>query len=256
MGDKEKKMKDKDKKKHKHCGCGDSHCDCGDDCDCTPEDNCGCQKCNNPDHDDHDCGCKHEHCHCGDDCDCDDEDNCGCGCNHHKQPTEEDIRKVFIELQNALVLSERELQKAKTEAMDNQRIAISYKKDLDRYKERNANIQEEAVNNAVESVAIKIVPILDQFETALKVAQSSADTKGFELIYSGLKRIVEDLGVAEINSLGAEFDADFHNAVSKVGVSDPAKDGKVTAVYQKGYYLTKTNKIIRYAMVEIGEYQK
>ena len=140
--------------------------------------------------------------------------------------------------------------------MDNQRIAVTYKKDLERYKERNANIQEEAQNNAVETVANELIPIIDQFETALKATQQTPERKGFEMIYASLKKSVTDLGIAEIDALGKTFDTNYHNAVSKTGVSDKKKDGVVTAVYQKGYYLIKTNKVIRYAMVEIGEYVK
>ncbi len=272
MGDKEKKFKEKDKKR-KDCGCGNPNCDCGDDCDCTKEDNCGCNCCDNSKH--KDCGCEHHNCNCGNDCDCTAEDNCGCNCEHdcdcdddcncgkqkkgchcNEQPSAEEYKKLFSELQYALIEGEKQLQKARNEAMDNQRIAVSYKKDLERYKERNANIQEEAENNAVENVAVKLVPIIDQFETALKSTADTAERKGFEMIYAGLKRAITDLGVQEIEALGTAFDSNYHNAVNKATTTDKTKDGKVTAVYQKGYYLTKTNKIIRYAMVEVGEYVK
>lgn len=287
MGDKEKKFS-----KNKDCGCGSPKCDCGDNCNCTPEDNCGCNCCNNPQ--DKDCGCGHKDCHCGDNCNCTTEHNCGCDCNHeehecncgddchchnggecncnhddchchdedhehchcHHEPSKEDYQKLFAELQYALIEGEKQLQKARNEATDNARIAASYKKDLERYKERNANIETDAQNSAVENVAAKLVPVLDQFETALAATANTAERKGFEMIYAGLKRAVTDLGVAEIDALNQEFDSNYHNAVNRAATKDKTKDGKVTAVYQKGYYLTKTNKIIRYAMVEIGEYVK
>ena len=262
MGDKEKKFS-----KHKDCGCGNPNCDCGDNCTCTPEDNCGCNCCNNPQ--DTACGCGHKDCHCGDNCDCTTEHNCGCDCNHeehgshcgdhchcHHEPSKEDYQKLFAELQYALIEGEKQLQKARNEATDNARIAASYKKDLERYKERNANIETDAQNNAVENVAAKLVPVLDQFESALAATEDTPERKGFEMIYAGLKRAVTDLGVAEIDALNQDFDSNYHNAVNKSATKDKSKDGKVTAVYQKGYYLTKTNKIIRYAMVEIGEYVK
>lgn len=273
---KHKKVFEKDDDDKADCGCGNSNCNCGDHCTCTPEDNCGCNCCNNPA--DKDCGCGHKDCHCGDNCDCTTEHNCGCDCNHeehcecgddcnchgedHKhchcnhETSQEEYQKLFTELQLALIEGEKQLQKARNEAMDNQRIAVSYKKDLERYKERNANIETDAQNNAVENVATKLVPILDQFETALSATANTAERKGFEMIYAGLKRAVADLGIAEINALGQNFDSNYHNAVNKTATKDKSKDGKVIAVYQKGYYLTKTNKIIRYAMVEIGEYVK
>ena len=245
---KHKKVFEKDDDDKADCGCGHKDCHCGDNCDCTTEHNCGC-----------DCNHEENGCHCGDDCHCHDDGECNCNhddCHCHNEPSQEEYQKLFTELQLALIEGEKQLQKAHNEAMENQRIAVSYKKDLERYKERNANIETDAQNNAVENVAAKLVPILDQFETALSATADTAERKGFEMIYAGLKRAVADLGVAEISALGQDFDSNYHNAVNKTAIKDKSKDGKVTAVYQKGYYLTKTNKIIRYAMVEIGEYVK
>ena len=244
---------DDDKKKHKKdCGCGHKECDCGDNCTCTAEDNCGCD-CNGD-----------KKCDCGDNCTCTEEDNCGCGCNGeehchcgcHEELTAEQYKQLFAEFQYALAECEKALTKAQTESADNLRIATTYKKDLERYKERNANIQKEAINNAVEDVAVKIIPILDQFEQALNATSTSIERKGFEMIYTSLQKAVTQLGVAEIDALNKPFDSNYHNAVGKCQVKDKKQDGLVTTVYQKGYYITKTNKVIRYAMVEVGEYIK
>lgn len=244
-------VENKDKKKD--CGCGDPNCTCGDDCHCTPEDNCGCH-CGEHTN----CGCGDENCTSGDDCDCQDDahqkhkEHCHC----KDKPTDDEIKEMFAQLQYALMQADKELQKAKNDAMDNQRIAVSYKKDLERYKERNANIETDAKNNATEAIANELVPIVDQFETALASTQDSAERKGFEMIYSGLKKAVENLGIAEIDAKNKPFDSNYHNAVNRARVKDKKLDGVVTNVYQKGYYLKNTNKVIRYAMVEIGEYIK
>ena len=282
-----KKVFEKDDDDKTDCGCGNKDCNCGDNCNCTPEHNCGCN-CGDTHKDD--CGCNHNQCGCGDDCKCTTEDSCNCNhsyhechcgenedggehcncegdcnceannqhnhCHCHNKPAEEEYQKLFTELQYALVEGEKQLQKARNEALDNQRIAVSYKKDLERYKERNANIEVDAKNNAVENVASKLIPILDQFEAALDNTEDTPERKGFEMIYADLKRVVVDLGIAEIEALDKEFDSNYHNAVNKSATKDKNKDGCVTAVYQKGYYILATNKIIRYAMVEVGEYVK
>lgn len=275
---------EENKDNKKDCGCGDPNCNCGDDCHCTPEDNCGCH-CGEKT----DCGCDDPNCNCGDDCQCTPEDNCGCHCGEHTdcgcddesctcgddcdcdgdahqkhkghchckdKPTDDEIKEMFAQMQYALMQADKELQKAKNDAMDNQRIAVSYKKDLERYKERNANIETDAKNNATEAIAKELVPIVDQFETALSSTKDSAERKGFEMIYSGLKKAVENLGIAEIDAKNKPFDSNYHNAVNRAKVKDKKLDGVVTNVYQKGYYLKNTNKVIRYAMVEIGEYIK
>ena len=222
-------MSEKEKhKKHKDC-------ECGDDC-----------KCHEKNHE-HDCGChgdSKDDCTCGEHCDCE------------KGMTAEEVQRVFNELQNAIIEADKEIKKTREEMLNNQRIAVSYKKDLERYKERNKNIEEEAKNNATENVAMQIIPIIDQFERALAVPQSDDIKKGYNMIYSSLSKMVENLGISEIKALGEDFDSNYHSAVSKVETKDKNKNGKVTTVYQKGYKLNSNNKIIRYAMVEVSEYTK
>ena len=213
-----------DKKK-----CNDENCECG----CKNGEECKC------DHEhDHDCDCSHEH----------------CDCNH--EPTAEDYQRAFDQFEQALIKVDADLKKAKQDAEENQRIAVAYKKDLERFKERNKNIEIDAKNSAIENVAMQIIPVIDQFEQALGVTKDSNEKKGFEMIYLHLTRIVQGLGITEINALGQPFDSNLHSAVSKTKVKKKEKDGIVTAVYQKGYKLNYNDKIIRYATVEVGEYTK
>ena len=218
----------KEKHKKENCKCEDENCKCG----CQDGAECNC------DHEHEHCECEHDH----------------CDCNH--QPTIEDYQKAFDQFEQALIKVDAELKKAKEDAAENQRIAISYKKDLERYKERNKNIEIDSKNSAIENVAMQIIPVVDQFEQALKATQESSEKKGFEMIYEHLKRIVQGLGITEINALGQPFDSNLHSAVSKVKVKKKEQDGIVTAVYQKGYKLNYNDKIIRYATVEVGEYTK
>ena len=228
----------KEEKKKKDCGCGDPNCTCGNDCECKGGDkkcNCKCHG-HKHEHNEHECHCHDEH----------------CDCNH--QPTIEDYQKAFDKFEQTLIQVDKELTKAKQEAEDNQRIAISYRKDLERFKERNKNIEQEAKQNAVEAVATELIPILDQFEMALAGGGDENTKKGYQMIYASLKKAVSNLGITEINALGEVFDSNYHSAVSKSPTADKSKDGVVIAVYQKGYKLN--DKVIRYAQVEIGEYTK
>ena len=225
-----------EKKKKKDCGCGDPNCTCGDNCECKGGDKkCNC-KCHDHEHGEHNCHCHDEH----------------CDCNH--EPTIEDYQKAFDQFEQTLIQVDKELTKAKQEAEDNQRIAISFRKDLERYKERNKNIEIEAKQNAIEAVAVELIPILDQFEMAFAGGGDENTKRGYQMIYSGLKKAVANLGITEIDAFGKPFDSNYHSAISKAQVEDKSKDGIVIAVYQKGYKLN--DKVIRYAQVEIGEYTK
>ena len=216
---------------NKNCGCLDGdECTCGDNCDCGNECDCGC----------------HDHCDCGD-------DHCDCGCNNEVDP--KDIFKqyeiAFKQLEDALIKADKELEETKKIAESNERLAITYKKDLERFKERTIADQENMMINAVANIADKLIPILDNFEQALKVTGDPSVMKGFEMIEGMLKNAVKSLGIEEIDALGQEFNPELHNAVGKKKTKDSDKANKISAVYQKGYKMADSSKVIRHSMVEI-----
>lgn len=239
------------------CTCGDN-CDCGDNCTCgchNHEKNCGCldgEECTCGDN----CDCGHNHCDCGDDCHCH-EDECDCGCGHeHEHLSKDELLQryeiAFNQFEQALIKVDKELQETKKKADENERLAISFKKDLERYKERTKEQEETLKINAIENVADKLIPILDNFEQALKVTGDPKVLKGFVMIEGMLKNAVNSLGIEEIDTFDEEFNPNFHNAVSKVRTKDKKKDNKIASVYQKGYKMAGENgKVIRHSMVEI-----
>ncbi len=255
---------EKEKKHEKTCGCSDDcTCGCNDGKECTCEDeNC---KCGCHDHecdDDCDCGC-HDHecdddcdcgCHDGKDCDCHD-DHCDCGCeDDHMEGSEEykKYEKAFIQLENALIKADKELQKAEKRAEENEHLAISIKKDFERFKERTKEEESKVKDNAVSDIAGKLIPILDNFDQALNADIDQNVLKGFEMIQKQLQKAVASLGIEEIDCLGKEFNPNLHNAVAKKKTKDKKLDNTVATVYQKGYKLAgKDGKIVRHATVEI-----
>ena len=239
-----------------HCGCKDGkECTCGDDChchdgECECGDNCHCHdgECECGDN----CHCHDGECECGDNCHCHDGE---CGCGHEHLSKDEIISRyeiAFNQFEEALINVDKELMQTKKKAEENERLAATYKKDLERFKER-AKEQEEALKiNAIENVADKLIPILDNFEQALKVTGDPKVLKGFEMIEGMLKNAVTSLGIEEIDTFDEEFNPNFHNAVSKVRTKDKKKDNKIASVYQKGYKMAGENgKVIRHSMVEI-----
>ena len=248
--------------KDNHCGCKDGekctcgdHCDCGETCKCdcnNHEKNCGCL-------DGKECTCGN-HCDCGETCDCGDEchcheSECDCGCDHKHLSKDEIIKQyeiAFSRFEQALIKADKELMETKKKAEDNERLAVTFKKDLERYKERAKEQEENLKINAIENVADKLIPILDNFEQALKVTGDPKVLKGFEMIEGMLKNAVTSLGIEEIDTFDEEFNPNFHNAVSKIRTKDKKKDNKIASVYQKGYKMTGDNgKVIRHSVVEI-----
>jgi molecular chaperone GrpE len=57
-------------------------------------------------------------------------------------------------------------------------------------------------------------------------------------------------GLAEMNAVGATFDADIHEAITNIPAPSDDLKGKVVEELEKGYSLN--GKIIRFAKVVIG----
>ena len=240
-----------------NCGCQDGkECTCGDDCHCGEHCDCGCHDNNCGCQDGEECTCGDD-CHCGEHCDCGCDDHCDCGCEHENldpQDIYKQYETAFRQLENALIKVDKELEETKIVAETNERLAITYKKDLERFKERTKEEQENMRISAVADIADELIPILDNFEQALKVTGDPSVMKGFEMIHGMLKNAVKALGIEEIDALGREFDPELHNAVGKKKTKDASKANTIATVYQKGYKMADSAKVIRHSMVEIYLY--
>ncbi len=98
----------------------------------------------------------------------------------------------------------------------------------------------------------KLLPIIDNFERALKIKQDGTEKflEGFKMIYDHLIQILNSKGVREIECFHKEFDPNIMNAV--VTDKDENLDNNVVLeVLQKGYMYQ--DKILRPAMVKVNE---
>jgi molecular chaperone GrpE len=95
-----------------------------------------------------------------------------------------------------------------------------------------------------------LLPILDDFERALKVESADKEfTKGMELIYQRLYESLKKLGLEPIVSTGQPFDPHIHHAVEMVETNDAA-DHTVLDEYQRGYNFK--GRLLRPAMVKVA----
>jgi molecular chaperone GrpE len=97
----------------------------------------------------------------------------------------------------------------------------------------------------------KILPVLDDLERALQ-NRSAEDpwANGIELIARKFQTILENEGVKKIEALGAEFDPNFHEAISHEP-TDGVQSGHVIGVVQNGYMIGE--RVIRPAMVRVAQ---
>lgn len=126
--------------------------------------------------------------------------------------------------------------------------------DFDNYRKRTLKEREELIRNAAEKVLRGLLPIVDDFERGLEATKDAADAdavrQGMELIYNKLIKYLADNGVKAMESTGADFDPDFHEAIAAIPAPTPEQKGKVIDTTQRGYMYN--DKVLRHAKVAVG----
>ncbi|MCD7972603.1 MAG: nucleotide exchange factor GrpE [Candidatus Azobacteroides sp.] len=146
-----------------------------------------------------------------------------------------------------------------TEKKKSQEFKDSYLRlmaEFDNYRKRTLREKSEMLKSAGENIITALFPIVDDFERALEVMQTSddidANRKGTELIYEKFLSFLSSQGVKAIDaSPGSEFNTEFDEAVTTIPASTEDLKGKVVDCVQKGY--TLNDKVIRFAKVVVGE---
>lgn len=127
--------------------------------------------------------------------------------------------------------------------------------DFDNYRKRMLKDREDLLKNAAEKVLRGLLPIVDDFERGLEATKDVADAdavrEGMVLIYNKLVKYLADNGVKPMDSTGADFDPDFHEAIATVPAPAPELKGKVVDTTTRGYMIN--DKVLRHAKVAVGE---
>jgi molecular chaperone GrpE len=97
----------------------------------------------------------------------------------------------------------------------------------------------------------KILPVLDDLERALQNRPPEDPwANGIELVVRKFQNILESEGVKKIEAIGAEFDPNFHEAISHEP-ADGVQSGHVIGVVQNGYMIGE--RVIRPALVRVAQ---
>ena len=122
--------------------------------------------------------------------------------------------------------------------------------EFENFRRRTAKEKLDMIKTANESMATALLPILDDFERAMKSFEGE-EKEGILLIYNKLKKTLEQKGVTVMDlKQGDDFDAEFQEAITQIPAPDDSLKGKVVDVVEKGYTLGE--KVIRFAKVVIG----
>ena len=159
-----------------------------------------------------------------------------------EEPTAEEKEK------NQLEETKEQLEKSKKEYM----FLLA---EFDNFRKRTLKEKSDLIKNAAENAIVELLPVLDDFERAIQATADSNDAEGIKegvnLIYNKFVKYLEKNGVKAIDSQDADFDTEFHEAVTTFPTDDESKKGKVIDTVQKGY--TMNDKVIRHSKVVVGQ---
>ena len=161
---------------------------------------------------------------------------------------EADSAKEEIERVKADAMAEVDAAKAKTDEYLGKLAGL--KGDFDRFKNRNAQARETALEEGKAFVIQKLMPVLDTFDRAKQAVSDENTIAALDLILKQFEKILGDLGIEEMEVLGLEFDPNTANAIVKQPVEDETMKGKVVTVVTKGF--KQGDKVLRYPQVIVG----
>lgn len=151
-------------------------------------------------------------------------------------------------LKNLLDQKEQEVEKEKKEY-------LFLMAEFDNFRKRTLRERTELIKSAAEKALKGILPVVDDFERGLDAIKDTSDAEavkeGMRLIYNKFVKYLADNGVKDMQSTGADFDPDMHEAVAMIPAENDAEKGKVKDTVLKGYMLN--DKVLRHAKVVVAQ---
>ena len=123
--------------------------------------------------------------------------------------------------------------------------------EYDNYRKRTTKEKENIYQDAKLDTIKAFLAVYDNLERAMATEgdEDSPHKKGLEMIFNQYKKILEDLGVTEIEAKGQTFDPNRHNAVMHIE-DEQYGENEVVQVFQTGFMLG--DKVLRYAFVQVA----
>jgi len=126
--------------------------------------------------------------------------------------------------------------------------------DFDNYRRRTLKDIVDIRKNASEDLVVKLLPVLDDFERAIKAFDSTENAQtlkeGIILIFNKFMTILTNQGLEQMKTVGETFNTDFHEAITNIPAPNESLKNKVVDEIEKGYLMN--GKVIRYAKVIVG----
>jgi len=126
--------------------------------------------------------------------------------------------------------------------------------EFDNFRRRTIKEREEARKMEGKDLMVSLLPVLDDFERALRSMENTTDVvsvkEGVELIQNKLKNTMAQKGLKAMETIGTPFDPELHEAITNIPAPTEEWKGKVIDEMEKGYFLN--DKVVRFAKVIVG----
>ena len=159
------------------------------------------------------------------------------------------------QLKEHIALYEKELEKAQEEIEEQKDKYLRLSAEFDNYRKRTMKEKAELILNGGEKSLSSILPVVDDFERAIKTMETATDVnavkEGVELIYNKFMAVLAQNGVKVIETKDQPLDTDYHEAIAVIPAPSEAQKGKILDCVQTGY--TLNDKVLRHAKVVVGE---
>ena len=150
---------------------------------------------------------------------------------------------------------EQELEKAQETIEEQKDKYLRLSAEFDNYRKRTIKEKAELILNGGEKSLSSILPVVDDFERAIKTMETATDVnavkEGVELIYNKFLAVLAQNGVKVIETKDQPLDTDYHEAIAVIPAPSEEQKGKILDCVQTGY--TLNDKVLRHAKVVVGE---
>ena len=127
--------------------------------------------------------------------------------------------------------------------------------EFENFRRRTSKERLDLIQTAGKDVIVSLLDVLDDCDRAEKQLGISDDIavqkEGIQLVFNKIRSTMQAKGLTAMESIGKDFDAELHEAITEVPVPDDKQKGKVIDEVTKGYLLNE--KIIRFAKVVVGK---
>ena len=124
--------------------------------------------------------------------------------------------------------------------------------EFDNYRKRVDRERRDVTQYAAADVLQDLLPIVDDFERALRVEAAGAESykQGLEIIHRALLELLRKRGVTPVAAVGEMFNPELHQAVAYEEHAN-RRDGEIIEEFARGYRLG--DRLLRPAMVKVAK---